>query len=92
MVEWDLIRVFGVRKIAHVPVQTWKALDSHLFAWLPGGPCVKGIPFDLECAVATLLFDSLSDSMLYSTYKRCCMLLYFLAQSLLPEVCLVIRL
>lgn len=77
MVEWDLIRVFGFRKIAHVPVQTWKALDSDLFAWLPGGPCVKGIPFDLECAVATLLFDSLSDSMLYSTDTRWCILRVF---------------
>ena len=77
MVEWDLIRVFGFRKIAHVPVQTWKALDSDLFAWLPGGPWVKGIPFDLECAVATLLFDSLSDSMLYSTDTRWCILRVF---------------
>ena len=77
MVEWDLIRVSGDQKIAHVPVQTWKGLDSDLFAWLPGGPCVKGIPFDLECAVATLLFDSLSDSMLYSTDTRWCILRVF---------------
>ena len=46
----------GIRKIAHVPVQTWKSPDLDLFSWLPGGPWVKRILFYLLCAVETLMF------------------------------------
>lgn len=46
----------GIRKLAHVPVQTWKGWDSDMFSWLPGGPRVKRILFYLLCGLAMLMF------------------------------------
>lgn len=34
----------GFRKIAYVPIQTWKSLDFDHFSWLPGGPWGKRFP------------------------------------------------
>ena len=46
----------GIRKLACVPVQTWKGWDIDMFSWLPGGPWVRQILFDLLCGFAMLLF------------------------------------
>ncbi|KAK1210362.1 ENR1 protein, partial [Pygoscelis papua] len=46
----------GIRKLAHVPVQSWKGWDIDLFSWLPGGPWIKRILFYLLCGFAMLLF------------------------------------
>ncbi|NXQ19771.1 ENR1 protein, partial [Peucedramus taeniatus] len=46
----------GIRKLACVPVQTWKRWKWDMFLWLPGGTWVKQLFFFLLCAVATLIF------------------------------------
>ncbi|NXG77090.1 ENR1 protein, partial [Baryphthengus martii] len=48
----------GIRKLAHVPVQTWKGWDVDMFSWLPGGLWVKQILFYLLCGLVRLLFLS----------------------------------
>lgn len=45
-----------IRKLAHVPAQTWKGMDWDLFSWLPGGPWVKRMLFLFLCGVMMLLF------------------------------------
>uniref|UniRef100_A0A8C3BPV5 ENR1 protein n=1 Tax=Cairina moschata TaxID=8855 RepID=A0A8C3BPV5_CAIMO len=45
-----------IRKLAHVPVQTWKGMDWDLFSWLPGGPWIKRMLFLFLCGLMTLLF------------------------------------
>nr|XP_012964127.2 uncharacterized protein LOC106020099 [Anas platyrhynchos]XP_012964128.2 uncharacterized protein LOC106020099 [Anas platyrhynchos] len=45
-----------IRKLAHVPVQTWKGMDWDLFSWLPGRPWVKQMLFLFLCGVMMLLF------------------------------------
>lgn len=45
-----------IRKLAHVPVQTWKGMDWDLFSWLPGGPWVKRMLFLFLCGIMMLLF------------------------------------
>ncbi|NXQ19529.1 ENR1 protein, partial [Peucedramus taeniatus] len=48
----------GIRKLVHVPVQTWKGWGGEwdMFSWLPGGTWVKQLLFFLLCAAATLIF------------------------------------
>ncbi|NXF14341.1 ENR1 protein, partial [Smithornis capensis] len=46
----------GIRKLAHVPVQTWKGWEFDMFSWLPGGPTIKRILFFVLCGLATLMF------------------------------------
>ncbi|PKU31315.1 envelope protein syncytin-mar1 [Limosa lapponica baueri] len=46
----------GIRKLAHVPVQTWKDWEIDPFSWLPGGPWVKRLLFYLLCGIPMLLF------------------------------------
>ncbi|XP_032867588.2 uncharacterized protein LOC116965925 [Tyto alba] len=46
----------GIRKLAHVPVQTGKGWDVDIFSWLPGGPWVKRVLFYLLCGFAMLTF------------------------------------
>ncbi|NXQ36183.1 ENR1 protein, partial [Alaudala cheleensis] len=45
-----------IRKLAHVPVQTWQEWEWDIFSWLPGGLWVKQMHFFLLCVVATLIF------------------------------------
>ncbi|NWH44266.1 ENR1 protein, partial [Fregata magnificens] len=45
----------GIRKLAHVPVQTWKGWEFAPFSWLPGAPWVKRVLFYLLCGVTMLL-------------------------------------
>ena len=45
-----------IRKLAHVPVQTWKGMDWDFFSWLPGEPWVKRMLFLFLCGIVTLLF------------------------------------
>ncbi|NWV15277.1 ENR1 protein, partial [Ptilonorhynchus violaceus] len=45
-----------IRKLAHVPLQTWKGWDWDTFSWLPGGLWVKRMLFLLLGAIATLIF------------------------------------
>ncbi|NXV39578.1 ENR1 protein, partial [Rissa tridactyla] len=46
----------GIRKLAHVPVHTWKGREFDLFSWLPGTPWIKSILCYVSCHVAMLLF------------------------------------
>ncbi|NXW50092.1 ENR1 protein, partial [Nyctiprogne leucopyga] len=46
----------GMRKLAHIPAQTWKGWDMDMFSWLPGGPWVKRVLFYLLCGLAMLMF------------------------------------
>ncbi|NWQ95935.1 ENR1 protein, partial [Burhinus bistriatus] len=46
----------GIRKLTHVPVQTWKGWEIDPFSWLPGNPWVKRILFYMLCGLAMLLF------------------------------------
>ncbi|NWR25545.1 ENR1 protein, partial [Emberiza fucata] len=46
----------GIRKLAHLLVQTWKGWEWDMFLWLPGGLRVKRMQFFLLYAVATLIF------------------------------------
>ncbi|XP_064364897.1 endogenous retrovirus group 3 member 1 Env polyprotein-like [Dromaius novaehollandiae] len=45
-----------IRKIAHVPVQTWNGWSGNLWSWLPGAPWVKQLILYLLGAVAALMF------------------------------------
>ncbi|NXY51632.1 ENR1 protein, partial [Ceuthmochares aereus] len=45
-----------IRKLPHVPVQTWNGLNGDLWSWLPGAPWVKQLLFYLLCAFAALMF------------------------------------
>ncbi|NXG40270.1 ENR1 protein, partial [Dromaius novaehollandiae] len=45
-----------IRKIAHVPVQTWNGWSGDLWSWLPGAPWVKQLILYLLGAVAALMF------------------------------------
>ncbi|NXY41150.1 ENR1 protein, partial [Ceuthmochares aereus] len=45
-----------IRKLAHVPVQTWNGWNGDLWSWLPGVPWVKRLLFYLLCAFAALMF------------------------------------
>lgn len=31
----------GIRKLAHIPVQTWNGWDFDMWSWFPGGPRTK---------------------------------------------------
>nr|XP_038027767.1 uncharacterized protein LOC113842184 [Anas platyrhynchos] len=44
-----------IRKLAHVPTQTWKDMEWDLFSWLPGGPWVRRMLFFLLCSVVQRL-------------------------------------
>ncbi|NXH64362.1 ENR1 protein, partial [Rhabdornis inornatus] len=46
----------GIRKLVHVPVQTWKGWEWDMFSRLPGGLWIKQMLFSLLCAIATLIF------------------------------------
>ncbi|NXW39056.1 ENR1 protein, partial [Phaetusa simplex] len=46
----------GIRKLAHVPVQTWKGWEFDPFSWLTGAPWIKHILFYTLCSVIMLLF------------------------------------
>ncbi|NXD18658.1 ENR1 protein, partial [Nothocercus nigrocapillus] len=45
-----------IRKLAHVPVQTWNSWNGDLWSWLPGAPWVKQLLFYLLCAFAAIMF------------------------------------
>ncbi|NXJ50327.1 ENR1 protein, partial [Spizaetus tyrannus] len=45
-----------IRKLAHVPVQTWNSWNGDLWSWLPGAPWVKQLLFYLLCAFVALMF------------------------------------
>ncbi|XP_074678149.1 endogenous retrovirus group 3 member 1 Env polyprotein-like [Strix aluco] len=45
-----------IRKLAHVPVQTWNGWSGDLWSWLLGAPWVKQLLFYLICAFAVLMF------------------------------------
>lgn len=45
-----------MRKIAHVPVKTWKGWELDLFSWLLGGLWVWHALFFFLCAVASQIF------------------------------------
>ncbi|NXV22851.1 ENR1 protein, partial [Cepphus grylle] len=46
----------GIRKLAHIPVQTWKGCEFDPFSWLPGAPWIKHTLFYMLCGIAMLLF------------------------------------
>ena len=46
----------GIRKLAHVPVQTWKGWEFDPFSWLPGTLWVKRILFYMLCGLAMVVF------------------------------------
>ena len=71
----------GIRKIAHVPVQTWKSPDLDLFSWLPGGPWVKRILFYLLCAVVTLMFVPCMIPCFIQLIQRVVSSMYFVTSS-----------
>ena len=61
----------GIRKLAHVPDQTWKGWEFDPFSWLPGAPWVKHILFYVMWLGYGSVF-TLFDSMLHTTdSKRC---------------------
>jgi len=45
-----------IRRIAHVPVQTWNSSTGDLLSWVPGTWWVKQLLLFLLCAVAVLMF------------------------------------
>ncbi|NXW97179.1 ENR1 protein, partial [Larus smithsonianus] len=46
----------GIRKLAHVPVQTWKRWEFDPFSWLPGALWVKHVLFYTLCGIAMSSF------------------------------------
>lgn len=46
----------NIRKLAHVPVQTWNGWNGNLWSWLPGASWVKQLLFYLICAFVALMF------------------------------------
>ncbi|NWY06475.1 ENR1 protein, partial [Nothoprocta ornata] len=45
-----------IRRLVHVPVQSWSGWNGDLWSWLPGGPWVKQLLFYLLCAFAAFMF------------------------------------
>uniref|UniRef100_A0A8C0FL78 ENR1 protein n=1 Tax=Bubo bubo TaxID=30461 RepID=A0A8C0FL78_BUBBB len=43
-----------IRKLAHVPVETWNGWNGDLWFWLPRAPWIKQLLFYLLCAFAAL--------------------------------------
>uniref|UniRef100_A0A8C0IDK8 Envelope glycoprotein n=1 Tax=Bubo bubo TaxID=30461 RepID=A0A8C0IDK8_BUBBB len=45
-----------IRKLSHVPVQTWNGWNGDLWSWSPGAPWAKQLLFYLLCAFAIVMF------------------------------------
>ena len=60
-----------IRRIAHVPVQTWNGWTGDLWPWLPGTRWVKQLLLFLLCVVAALMFFTMYCSLFCSVNPTC---------------------
>lgn len=63
----------GTRKLAHVPVQTWKGQEweGDMFSWLPGGLWVKQLGFFSHMCCSNSNLFTMHDPLLSTTYSTC---------------------